>query len=275
MCGRKALQYVRFRHEDTDLVRSARRQDFLRQAKQQIGVGGLIGSRDLLIEIFGKHTTSDIRGRSRCFACSSSPSSRSTSRCARSTSRARSPPGARSRTAPATSPPATRPCSDSCATSWRGVTPSPPRSGKRRRRPKENGDAGLEKAEGAGKEQGVQAAQAGAGGDLPVFYPTSARAARSSPGRRGCTGCEAGRPDVRRLPDGPQEGRHRRVLRPPGPDLEEPPILDDPTEIRRIGSRRYELHYDGDRLRLVAHPKPSTGSRTPWSSRFLSGRCWR
>ena len=36
MCGRKALQYVRFRHEDTDIVRAARQQDFLRQAKQQI-----------------------------------------------------------------------------------------------------------------------------------------------------------------------------------------------------------------------------------------------
>src|SRR5439155_112142 len=46
MCGRQALQYVRYRHEDTDLVRSARQQDFMRQAKQQIGVGGLIAKRD-------------------------------------------------------------------------------------------------------------------------------------------------------------------------------------------------------------------------------------
>ena len=33
LCGREALQYVRFRYEDNDLVRSARQQDFLRQAK--------------------------------------------------------------------------------------------------------------------------------------------------------------------------------------------------------------------------------------------------
>src|SRR5918912_2884441 len=45
MCGRKALQYVRFRHEDSDLVRSARQQDFIRQAKQQVGVGQLIHKR--------------------------------------------------------------------------------------------------------------------------------------------------------------------------------------------------------------------------------------
>src|SRR5215210_3466236 len=63
MCGRRALQYVRFRHEDTDLVRSARQQDFLRQAKQQVGVGKLINERTRLVKIFGRHTSSDIRSR--------------------------------------------------------------------------------------------------------------------------------------------------------------------------------------------------------------------
>ena len=32
----------------------------------------------------------------------------------------------------------------------------------------------------------------------------------------------------------------------------EPPILDDPSEIRRVNGRRLELHYDGSRLRIVA-----------------------
>ena len=45
----KALQYVRFRHEDNDLVRSARQQDFLRQAKQQVNYTDLIGKRDRLV----------------------------------------------------------------------------------------------------------------------------------------------------------------------------------------------------------------------------------
>ena len=35
LCGQKALDYVRFRHDDTDLVRAARQQDFLRQAKRR------------------------------------------------------------------------------------------------------------------------------------------------------------------------------------------------------------------------------------------------
>ena len=33
LCGKKALQYVRYRHTDTDLVRSARQQDFLSAAR--------------------------------------------------------------------------------------------------------------------------------------------------------------------------------------------------------------------------------------------------
>ena len=49
LCGRKALQYVRFRHEDNDLVRSARQQDFLRQAKQQVNYTDLIKKRDQLV----------------------------------------------------------------------------------------------------------------------------------------------------------------------------------------------------------------------------------
>ena len=65
MCGRKALQYVRFRHEDTDIVRAARQQDFLRQAKQQIVFTDLIDNRDRLVKIFGRNTSTDSALRSR------------------------------------------------------------------------------------------------------------------------------------------------------------------------------------------------------------------
>ena len=39
MCGYNALQYVRFRHDDNDLVRAARQQDFLREARQKLPPG--------------------------------------------------------------------------------------------------------------------------------------------------------------------------------------------------------------------------------------------
>ncbi len=60
LCGKKALQYVRYRHTDTDLVRAARQQDFLSAARQRVPIGDLVlGSNDL-IDIFTEYTTSDI-----------------------------------------------------------------------------------------------------------------------------------------------------------------------------------------------------------------------
>jgi len=60
LCGLKALQYVRFRHDDNDLVRAARQQTFLREARQEVTTGKLIGERDQLLDIFTTYTTSDI-----------------------------------------------------------------------------------------------------------------------------------------------------------------------------------------------------------------------
>ena len=38
LCGQDSLDFVRFRHIDTDIVRAARQQHYLRQAKDQVGV---------------------------------------------------------------------------------------------------------------------------------------------------------------------------------------------------------------------------------------------
>jgi LCP family protein required for cell wall assembly len=66
LCGQQALDYVRYRHTDTDIVRAARQQDFLRNARSQVPVsevlpiiGGNMGSK--LIDIFTKYTASDIK----------------------------------------------------------------------------------------------------------------------------------------------------------------------------------------------------------------------
>jgi LCP family protein required for cell wall assembly len=59
LCGVQALQFVRFRHTDSDLVRSARQQDFIRWAKDQYSVSRLIANRDKLLRIFGRHVQTD------------------------------------------------------------------------------------------------------------------------------------------------------------------------------------------------------------------------
>ena len=56
-----ALDYVRYRHTDTDLVRAARQQDFLREARQRVPVRRRCSATsDELIEIFTDYTSSDI-----------------------------------------------------------------------------------------------------------------------------------------------------------------------------------------------------------------------
>jgi polyisoprenyl-teichoic acid--peptidoglycan teichoic acid transferase len=60
LCGFKALQYVRYRHEDNDIVRGARQQTFLREARQKVPPSKLLDDRNELIDIFKSYTTSDI-----------------------------------------------------------------------------------------------------------------------------------------------------------------------------------------------------------------------
>ena len=60
LCGSDSLDYVRYRHTDDDFVRAARQQDFLRQAKGQIGLGKVFGDRKELLKIFGRYTDTDI-----------------------------------------------------------------------------------------------------------------------------------------------------------------------------------------------------------------------
>jgi polyisoprenyl-teichoic acid--peptidoglycan teichoic acid transferase len=60
LCGPQALAFVRYRHTDTDLVRSGRQQAFLSAARQQVPISQLVLGQNNLIDIFTKYTTSDI-----------------------------------------------------------------------------------------------------------------------------------------------------------------------------------------------------------------------
>jgi polyisoprenyl-teichoic acid--peptidoglycan teichoic acid transferase len=60
MCGKQALDYVRYRHTDTDIVRSARQQDFLSAARSRVSVQDIVFDQSDLVEAFTDYTTSDI-----------------------------------------------------------------------------------------------------------------------------------------------------------------------------------------------------------------------
>ena len=61
LCGFDALDYARYRHTDNDVIRAARQQDFLREARQKVPPEVLFNRRSDLISIFTEHTSSDIR----------------------------------------------------------------------------------------------------------------------------------------------------------------------------------------------------------------------
>jgi LCP family protein required for cell wall assembly len=245
MCGRHALQYVRFRHEDNDLVRSARQQDFLREAKQQVGVGKLIGDRDRLVKIFGHYTTSDIRSRSEVL--------RLMKLAVFSVDQPIREVHFEGEIGPsyvtASSAKVRR-----LAQQFLGVQDTPgPRGQIGPRRRHSSGALNLEDASVAGRDQALQAVQAGAGGRLPVFYPTrlSRGAGFMQPPRVYKIGAKGGR----------RYGAYRMVIKTgligefyglQATTWRNPPILEDASETRTLGRRRFEVHYDGDRVRLVA-----------------------
>ena len=148
----------------------------------------------------------------------------------------------------------------------RGEAPDerPARKPKRRQR-RADSSIGVYDATGIGEDQGLQAVQAGAGGSLPVLYPTLLvnSSQFSQP------------PRVYKLmgTDGKRYGAYRMVMNRTnangeyyglqGTTWKDPPILDSPTEKRTVGGRQYELHFAGDRLRLVAW-------RTPKASYWVS-----
>jgi polyisoprenyl-teichoic acid--peptidoglycan teichoic acid transferase len=259
MCGTDALQYVRFRHEDNDLVRSARQQDFLRLAKQQVTSSELFEKRDRLLRIFGRNTTTDegLRSRSEVlrllklvlgtaglpirevhFEGHVGPtyveaSDQQVQRLVDEFLQVEDTPGPRGE--------------------LRAQRTNPRR--KRRKRPTPV-ELGLENATTFGQEQALLAVEAGAGGSLPVLYPKLRM--------RGSIYVD--QPRVYKLlgTDSKRYGAYRMVLRLDFGEYygvqaltwKDPPILEDPTEVRRVGRREYELHYDGDRLRLVAWRTP-------------------
>lgn len=60
LCGAQALQFVRFRHTDSDLMRETRQQDFLRWVSQSAPLGTVFSTRDRLFKILGRYAQTDV-----------------------------------------------------------------------------------------------------------------------------------------------------------------------------------------------------------------------
>jgi polyisoprenyl-teichoic acid--peptidoglycan teichoic acid transferase len=261
MCGERALEYVRYRHTDTDIVRNARQQDFLRQIRQQLSVGKLIRKNQKLIDIFAKNTASDIRSSSalrRLLQLSLGVISKPIIQVRFHTKLGKSYVYASAgavrqavrqflRVSGGKGPLAKE----------RKKAPNARHGKKTRKRSKVN----LMDATVSGREQ---AALADKDVGFPVYYPRKLVPGSSYPGP----------PRAYRIKTsgGSRVGAYRMVLFTgfigeyygvQGLRWRDPPILSRPSETRRIGGRDYLLFYSGDRLRLV-------GWKTAHSSYWVS-----
>jgi len=256
LCGQQALEYARFRHEDTDLVRGVRQQEIIRATKQQAGITGLINKRGRLQEIFGKYTTSDgalknnkaILSLLKLAVFSAGQPIREV--------HFEGDVGITSGNEATNTPSfvtATDRTVQKLVQQFLGTEASKGVRGTLGKKKKGPTDGGLEKAPVPGRDQAVQAVQAGAGGQLPVYYPT----------RRLKGSLFAGPPRYYKIrtPSKRHEKSYRLVIKRgkvgeyygvQGTTWKKPPILEGGFDTKRIGGRTFEIHYDGDRVKLVA-----------------------
>ena len=257
LCGQDALDYVRYRHFDSDLVRAARQQDFLRQAKDQIGFSKIFGDRDALLKIFARYTQTDIRGTTAILRLLKLV-----------VESANHPiqevhfPGIEGPTYVTVAPDAlSRAVYDFLnAKGSKGPrAKAQPTQAKKRATRRHQRTPGLPPgvilAKNAGEDQAIALAPHAL---FPVYYPKIMALA----GRYADTN--------RRTYDIYDRNHHRyRAYRIvvfageigqyygiQGTTWQAPPILDNPSETRRMAGRTYELFFDGSRLRLVAWRTP-------------------
>ena len=279
LCGFDALDYARYRHTDNDVVRAARQQDFLREARQKVPPEVVFARRKELIDIFVEHTTSDIDSAQEMlevlklfvearnaplkevhFEGTLGPSfvTATESEIDKAVNQflgIEDTPGARAATAAPENPAAVG--TPDQAPDQVGVPPAAPK--------KEKGEAAESDLlddesdltrTSFGKElaKGIRGRKV----KLPIYYPTVLE-----------TGSDyAQKPRVYKIngtgdgsPPNAERAAYKWVFSRPvlgeyygfmATRWMNPPLLKNPSEEREIDGRTYKLFYDGDRLRIVA-----------------------
>jgi LCP family protein required for cell wall assembly len=251
LCGADALDYVRYRHFDSDLVRAARQQDFLRQAKDQVGVSKIFGDREALLRIFGKYTQTDIRGTTAIL--------RLLKLVAESAGHPVQEihfPGV----AGPTYVTASRSALDAAVHDFLNAKGSskprgqakPIASAPHRKRTHAGVPPGLVLNKNLGEDQAI-VLQTHL--KFPVYYPKlmAARGAYRADDRRAYDIFDRGKHKYRAYRIVVSEGDIGQYYGIQGMNWSSPPILDNPSETRTLNGRKFELFFDGSRLRLVAY----------------------
>jgi LCP family protein required for cell wall assembly len=296
LCGVKALQYVRYRHTDTDIVRSARQQNFLSQARGQISPTDLLTDNHNLVDILTEYTTSDITdGPTLITLLDLLFESRNSE-----VSQIHFPAELGPSFVYANEEEIHHAVKEFLGEAGYESNKFPEEKEKKKKN-KKKGKEGAKKGKKAkkkskpivkatppGGDELVPALETGeaeakivarkVGGGFPVFYPTrlpaEARFVESNPYEKIVD------PRVYHLKDKDKE-RHPayRMVAQYQPEYEinyfgiqgirgweDPPILDNPTETKTIGKREYEIFTDSGKIKLVAWHR---GENTYWVSNSL------
>ncbi|MBI2690659.1 MAG: LCP family protein [Solirubrobacterales bacterium] len=267
LCGYRALDYVRFRHFDNDIYRGARQQSFLRQAKQQVGVTELFGSAKKLKKIIANNIRTDDRLASgknlqRLLTLAVKSSRKPVYQVQFDDLETPTIGGASVVTV---SNPALKKAARTFLKGPRQKGDVAPEAGstaatsapKRRKA----GVPGLPGSMRYSKDEGrKQAGLATIGIKLPVFYPTAMvnGASYQDQGTRGyrMTTARGQRVSAYRIV-AKLAGSFGDYYGIQGVNWKDPPILNNPSEIRRIKGRDYELFYEGGKLAMVAFERES------------------
>jgi polyisoprenyl-teichoic acid--peptidoglycan teichoic acid transferase len=295
LCGKKALQYVRYRHTDTDIVRSARQQDFLSAARERVPISKLVLGQNDLVDIFTKYTTSDISDTTtmlevmKLFIASRNAAIKEVHF-----------PAELGPSYVYASPEAIQEAVDKflgieASGGPRGSLESAPsrsnkhkgsggkkRSSARKQKPhlappKPPGSDGLVPAREAGELEAKSVARKVSAG-FPVFYPTRLPSGAYYAESNSYEHVQDPRVYHFKDTDGERHGAYRMVVQLPLPDgmhyfgvqgvqgWADPPILDSPSLTKTINGREYEIYVDGDRLPIVAWHR---GDNSYWISNDL------
>jgi LCP family protein required for cell wall assembly len=270
LCGFDALSFARYRHTDNDIVRAARQQAFLREARAKVPPSRLVEDRKKLIKIFTTYTSSDIDSAEQMlqvlklffdlrsaqikeihFTGTIGPSYVTATPDEVKTAvnqflGSESTPGPAGSTAKPSKKVAPEQPPD-----YSKATPAAPKKKSGRTSPSTNL---AETSYGKQLARAIRARKE----KVPVFYPTQLEVGSDY----------AQKPRVYKVngkgdesPPRSERAAYKWVFSLPtigdyygfeGTRWKDPPILDNPSDEKTIGDRTYKLYYDGDRLRMVA-----------------------
>jgi LCP family protein required for cell wall assembly len=269
LCGFDALSFARYRHTDNDIVRAARQQAFLREARAKVPPSRLIEDRKKLVKIFTTYTSSDIGSAEEMlqvlrlfFDLRGAQIKEIHFNGTLGPSYVTATPdeihtavnqflGVEGTPGPA----------GSSAKPKKAVAPQqPPDHSKSRPASKKKSSGSSLPSTLTPTSYGKQLAQAirARKEKVPVYYPTVLEEGSDY----------AQKPRVYKIngkgdasPPKSERAAYKWVFSLPtlgdyygfeGTRWKDPPILSDPTDEKTIGDRDYKLYYDGDRLRMVA-----------------------